>query len=173
MPKEFHDSVSQTSTSTGTGNITLSTAAFTGRRTLQSVASVGAQLPYRYEAVDATTFQPTGQWETGTGTYLGGDTFERTNPQAGSGPIPVNFAAGTKKFSVTTNAADLRVIGQLISGCTYTYNADKTVATYTVNGVTYTVNHITVNGIKVIGSTVGGGVTQTLNYNGDGTLASI
>jgi hypothetical protein len=176
MPiKEFHDAVAQTSTSTGTGNVTLSpTTPFPGRRTLQSVAAVNARIPYRYEAVDAN-YQPTGQWETGEGTYLGGDTFERTSPQSGSSAtLPVNFSAGTKRFSVTTNAADLKLLGIINSGATYTYNSDKSVATYTVNGVTYTVNYTTVNGKKKVSTVTSGSVTlQTWTYNSDGTVASI
>lgn len=175
MPKEFHDSIAQPCTVTGTGNVTLAASTpFPARRTVQSTVSVGASVPYRIEATDAN-YAPTGQWETGEGKYIGTDQFERTTPQAGSSGnnTAVNFAAGTKKLTITTNAADLRVIGQLQSPVSYTYNADKTVATYTVNGVTYTVNYTTVNGVKAVGTVVGGGVTQTISYNGDGTVASI
>jgi hypothetical protein len=176
MPiKEFHDAVAQTGTVTGTGNITLSTssAPFLGRRTLQSVASVNARIPYRIEAVDATTYQPTGQWETGEGTYLGSDIFERTTPQSGSSTPPVSFTAGTKRFSVTTNAADLRLLGQLSGSVSYTYNADGTVATYTVNGVLYTMAYTTVAGKRLVSTVTGGGITQTFTYNSDGSVASI
>lgn len=174
MPiKEFHDAVAQTSTSTGTGNITLSpTTPFPARRTLQSVASTGALVPYRLEAVDGN-YVPTGQWETGEGTYIGSDVFERTKPQAGSAALPVNFGAGMKRFSLTSNAADLRLLGRLQGSATYTYNADKTVATYTVNGVTYTVAYTTVDGKKRISTVTGGGATQTWTYNSDGTVATV
>lgn len=176
MPKEFHDSIAQPCTVTGTGNVTLaaSSTPFLARRTVQSAVSVNASVPYRIEATDAN-YLPTGQWETGEGKYLGGDQFERTKPQAGSAGnnTAVNFAAGNKKLTITTNAADLRVIGQLQSGVTYTYHPDKTVNTYTVNGVVYTMQYTTVNGVKVASGSVGGGVTQTIEFNGDGTVASI
>jgi hypothetical protein len=173
MAKEFHDGVAQAVTVTGTGNATLATTTtYPARRTLQSVVSAGAVVPYLIAAVDSNGTQ-TGEWETGEGTYLGSNAFERTRPQAGSSAVPVSFSAGTKKFSLTVNAADLRPLAALTAGMALTYNGDGTVATLTANGVTSTLAYTTINGKKRLSTITGGGSTTTVTYNSDGTVASI
>lgn len=173
MAREFHDAVAQAVTVTGTGNATLATSTtYAARRTLQAVASAGAVVSYRIAAVDAND-KETGEWETGRGTYLGSNAFQRTTPEAGSGPLPVNFSAGTtKKFSHTPNAADLRILGALLGGFTLTYDSAGDVATATLNGTTYTLGYTTVAGKKRWTSITGGGSTVTLNYDSNGNFVS-
>lgn len=174
MAKEYHDGIAQAVTVTGTGNATLAASTtYAARRTLQSVVSTGAVVSYRIAAVDSNGVE-TGEWETGQGTYLGSNQFERTKPDSGSSATPVSFTAGTtKKFSLTPNAADLRVLGALTSAVALTYNSDKTVATVTANGVTSTLTYTTINGRQKVSTITGGGTTTTVTYNSDGTVASI
>lgn len=173
MAREFHDAVAQAVTVTGTGNATLAASTtYAARRTLQSVVSAGAVVSYRIAAVDAND-KETGEWETGRGTYLGSNTFQRTTPDAGSSTPPVNFSAGTtKKFTVTPNAIDLRILGALTGGFLLTYDGAGDVATATINGTTYTLGYTTVAGKKRWTSLTGGGSTVTLNYDANGNLVS-
>jgi hypothetical protein len=172
MAREAHDGVAQAVTVTGTGNATLATTAYTARRTLQSVVSTGAVVSYRIAAVDANGVE-TGEWETGKGTYLGSNAFERTKPDAGSSATPpVNFSAGTKKFSLTNNAADMRPLLAMLSGFALTYDSEGDIATATMNGVAYTLGYTTVAGKKRWTSITGGGSTVTLNYDSNGNLVS-
>lgn len=175
MAREFHDAVAQAVTVTGTGNATLAASTtYAARRTLQSVVSAGAVVPYRIAAVDANGVE-IGEWETGRGTYLGGNVFQRTTPDAGSGSgsPPVNFTAGTtKKFTLVPTAADMRILGALTGGFTLTYDSAGDVATATVNGTTYTLGYTTVAGKKRWTSVAGGGSTVTLNYDANGNFVS-
>jgi hypothetical protein len=172
MAKIFHDSVAQTSNSTGTGDFTLSTTTtYLGRRTLQSVPglAVGDTFAYRIALVDADG-QETGVWETGEGTYVSANTVRRTSPQAGSAGAAtlVNFGAGTKKFTLTVNAADMRWLAGLASGCTINRGTDGYITTVVENGITYTFNWITVAGLKRLGTVTGGGKTWTMSHSADG-----
>jgi hypothetical protein len=178
MAKEFHDSVAQPVTVTGTGNATLSTTtSYPARRTLQSVVSAGAVVQYRIAAVDANGIE-TGEWETGEGTYLGSDIFQRTTPDAGASSaggsaVPVNFAAGTtKKFTLSINADVLRLLAAMTGGASLTYDSDGDVATATINSTTFTLGYTTVAGKKTWTSATGGGATITLNYDSNGRFVS-
>ncbi|WP_066339254.1 hypothetical protein [Azohydromonas lata] len=173
MAKEFHDSVAQPVTVTGTGNAALATTtSYPARRTLQSVVSAGAVVQYRIAAVDANGIE-TGEWETGEGTYLGSDVFQRTTPDAGSSTVPVNFSAGTtKKFTLSINADVLRFIAAMTGGASLTYDSDGDVATATINGTVFTIGYTTVAGKKTWTSVAGGGSTITLNYDSNGRFAS-
>jgi hypothetical protein len=172
MAKEFHDAVAQAATVTGTGNVALSpTTSYPARRTLQSVVSAGAVVSYRIAAVDSNGVE-TGEWETGEGTYLGSDVFQRTRPDAGSSARPVNFSAGTKKFTHTPNASTLRLLAAMSGGWSVTYDAQGDIATATINGTTYTLNYTTVAGKKTWTSTSGGGSTVTFNFDANGNVVS-
>lgn len=173
MAREFHDAVAQAVTVTGTGNATLATSTtYPARVMLQSKASAGAVVPYRIAAVDANGAE-TGEWETGWGTYLGGNVFQRTTPDTGSSTPPVNFAAGTtKKFTLVPNAAGLRILGALTGGWSLTYDANGDPATATINGTTYTLGYTTVAGRRKWTSVTGGGSTVAFNFDASGNLVS-
>jgi hypothetical protein len=98
MPS-FRDRVMETSTTTGTGAVTLA-GAVSGFQTFADDIPTNISVPYAIEAVDSNG-NPTGEWETGSG-YLSSSSvfvrdvvFESSNANA-----PVNFAAGTKRVSL-------------------------------------------------------------------------
>lgn len=102
------DRVKETTTSTGTGNITLAGAA-TGYVSFGSVYSVGdEQVPY--------VIQGTSDWEVGLGTYSATNTLRRDRVLASSnaGSL-VNFGAGTRDVFVTAAADVLDVTGKKVA----------------------------------------------------------
>lgn len=94
------DRVADVSTTTGTGNVTVSVDPPSGFRTLATVLTEGDTFYYCIAA------QLASEWEVGLGTYLGGNAFARTavldSSNSGS---PVNFSVGTKDVFITTPAA--------------------------------------------------------------------
>lgn len=95
MALVLKDRVKETTTTTGTGTVTLGGAA-TG---FQSFSVIGNGNTTYYAIVDAAT----GAWEVGLGTYTSsGTTLSRTIvfESSNSGSL-VNFAAGTKEVFVT------------------------------------------------------------------------
>src|SRR5574343_717147 len=98
------DRVLETSTTTGTGTLTLA-GAVTGYQTFAAVGD-GNTTPYCIFGVDADGI-PTGQWETGIGTYASsGTTLARTTVQASSNSNnAVNFSAGTKYVASSPTVA--------------------------------------------------------------------
>lgn len=100
MPYVLFDRVMEVSTTTGTGPFTLA-GAVPGFRTFASVLSVSDTVHYYIELVGATGI-PTGEWETGLGTYSGANTLTRTTVIASSnGGAAVNFSAGTKRVAIS------------------------------------------------------------------------
>ena len=94
----FADRIKESSTTTGTGAITLA-GAETGFRSFSSVLTVGDTVYYCIQG------QTPGEWETGIGTYSGTNTLTRTTPLAGSAATPVSFSAGVKDVFITVGAA--------------------------------------------------------------------
>lgn len=96
----FRDRVKDTTTSTGTGAITLSGTAPTGYQTFSNAYALDQ--PFTYCIVDNTS----GQWETGAGYLTSSTTMERYEPLDGSSGqyTLVNFSAGTKDVFVTAVA---------------------------------------------------------------------
>ena len=98
MANVWQDRVLETSTTTGTGALTLA-GAVTGYRTFASVCSVSDTVYY------VITNLGTGEWETGLGTYSGANTLTRTLVHASSNAgAAVNFSAGTKRVGITNVA---------------------------------------------------------------------
>lgn len=98
------DKTAETSTTTGTGNFTLA-GALTGYRTFASVCATSDTFYYSITAVDGNGI-PTGDWETGLGTYSAANTLTRTTVHASSNAgSAVNFAAGTKRVTITATAS--------------------------------------------------------------------
>lgn len=95
--------VTETSTSTGTGDFTLS-GAVTGHKTLASRCSVNDTVDYVIEAVDVNG-SPSGDWEVGIGTYSAANTLTRTTVEESSNSDAlVSFAAGSKKVFIAPSA---------------------------------------------------------------------
>jgi len=101
MPLYF-DRCLETTTTTGTGNITTA-GAITGYQTLNSAYGTNVWIPYCIEAVDASGV-PTGDWETGLGRLSAATTFVRGVLASSNAGALVNFAAGTKRIFDTQTA---------------------------------------------------------------------
>jgi hypothetical protein len=94
MSYNMPDRVRQTSTTTGTGNITFATTP-TGWRSFASSMQAGDTFPYVVEGRDANGAQ-TSEWETGIGALTGGQ-LVRTTPTNGSNGVDtlVNFTSAS------------------------------------------------------------------------------
>jgi len=93
MALVYADRVKETSTTSGTGALTLAGAS-TG---YQSFSAIGNGNTCYY----CIASQTLGTWETGLGTYsTTGPTLTRTTPLAGSAATPVNFGAEAKDVFV-------------------------------------------------------------------------
>jgi hypothetical protein len=91
----FFDRVKDTSTTTGTGTVTVSGTAPTGYQTFATVYAVGDRVPY------VIAHQSANEWETGRGTYTASNQIERTEVTASSNSgSAVNFSSGTKDVFV-------------------------------------------------------------------------
>lgn len=105
----YKDRVRETSTTTGTGTLTLA-GSVTGFQSFAAIGN-GNTCAYVIEGVDATG-APSGEWETGIGTYTSsGTTMARTTVLASSnsGSV-VTLSAGTKHVYVTPIAS--RIVGK-------------------------------------------------------------
>lgn len=116
MAKIIADRVLETSTTTGTGAYALA-GAVTGYRAAAAVCANGDTFDYYAEAVSDSGV-PTGDWETGLGTWGTGGTLTRTTIHASSNAgAAVNWAAGSKRIALSLTAATLG--GKLELGGTY------------------------------------------------------
>ena len=94
------DRVVETTTTTGTGALTLA-GAVSGYRAFSSVCAVGDTAECYVEGVDAFGV-PTGEWETSVSTYSAANTLTRTTIVASSnGGAAVNFSSGTKRVAIS------------------------------------------------------------------------
>lgn len=106
MPHILEDRVLEITTTTGTGDITL-TGAVTGFRRFNAVCAVGDTAPYYIEGLDSVG-QPNGEYEYGTGTYSAADTLTRTTVLGSSNAgAAVNFSAGNKNVGIALNKSEL------------------------------------------------------------------
>jgi hypothetical protein len=109
----IEDRVMETSTSTGTGDITLA-GAVAGFRAFDDVMADGDTCYYVIEAVDADGV-PTGDWETGLGTFNDTDTLTRTVvSRSTNANAAVSFAAGTKRVALTLISATATPLDRVI-----------------------------------------------------------
>ena len=124
MAFAIYDNVQETSTTTGTGDFTVS-GAVAANKTLASSYSVDDTLPYSIKAVDAVGV-PTGEWEVGIGTYSAANTLTRTTVLSSSNSDAlVSFSAGTKRVSVVFTAAQGRWIRERLTAArTYYVRTD-------------------------------------------------
>lgn len=98
------DRVLETSTTTGTGNLTLA-GAVTGYRTFASQMATSDTCLYAVWGVDANG-TPTGEWEGGIGTYSATNTLTRTTVlESSNAGAAVNFSAGTKYVAISLLAS--------------------------------------------------------------------
>lgn len=89
------DRVLETSTTTGTGAFDL-LGAVTGFQAFSAVCATSDTCYYSIYAVNASGV-PSGEWETGLGTYSAASQLTRTTPaESSNAGAAVNFSAGTK-----------------------------------------------------------------------------
>lgn len=104
------DRIKDTSTTTGTGDVTVSGTPPTGYLTFSSVFTVGdEQVPY------CIAQQASAEWETGLGTYFSSNVLRRdtiTGNSAGTF-VAISFSAGTKDVFVSMTAAPPHLAGRV------------------------------------------------------------
>ena len=115
----YADRRMETSTTTGTGNITLA-GAVTGYKALfGGKIGLNALFDYCIEAVDANSI-PTGEWETGEGYLSGSTTLVRSVvAESSNANALVSFAAGTKRVFLTFGASEMQDKGQILARANY------------------------------------------------------
>lgn len=91
----FANNIQESTTTSGTGNITLAGSSENGR-TFSSQYPVNSRFTY---FIDDTA----GAFETGVGYLLNSTTLVREFPQDGSSVLPVNFSAGTKQVFIAAS----------------------------------------------------------------------
>jgi hypothetical protein len=108
MAEIIEDRVQETTTSVGTGNISLA-GAVSSYRSFASVCAIGDQFYGTIVAVDANG-APTGAWECGHYTYSAVSTITRTSVTSSSNNgAAVNFAAGVKRVFIDLTAAQVKL----------------------------------------------------------------
>lgn len=110
MPAPFADRVKETSSTTGTGNITLA-GAVAGFQSFNAAFGTNNEFEYFIEAIDGTGV-PTGDWEVGDG-YLSGTTTlvrDMVRDSSNAGAL-VSFSAGAKYVVNAFSAHRARTIG--------------------------------------------------------------
>jgi hypothetical protein len=105
MTWQCADRVKETTTTTGTGAITLG-GAMLGFRAFSSVCSVGDTCYYALQGVDANG-NPTAVWEVGVGTYSAASTLTRTTVLASSNSNAAVTLAGTTQVWIDQPATAL------------------------------------------------------------------
>lgn len=118
------DLVCETSTTTGTGALTLA-GAVAGHQTFAAAGCAnGDTVDYCVRAVDANG-NPSGDWEIGLGTWGTGGILTRTSVvQSSNADAAVNFGAGTKRVYIVKHAALFETINALTEDTTPDGEAD-------------------------------------------------
>ena len=114
MAMIIRDFVIETSTTTGTGNISLS-GAVNSLRAFSSVCSTGDKVRVIIKAIDGSGF-PTGEWEISECTYSSANTLTRDTVIASSNSDAlVNFSAGTKHVYMGADATVLSYVREKLT----------------------------------------------------------
>lgn len=105
------DRIKETSTTTGTGPLTLA-GAMTGMRAFSAVCAVADTVYYAAQGVDTAGY-PTPDWEVGLGTYSAANTLTRTTVLSSSNAgAAVVFPAGTRQVWIDIAATQLSGFAQ-------------------------------------------------------------
>ena len=107
----YADRTLETTTTTGTGAITLA-GAVTGYRTFNTAIGLNVLTDYVIVGVDGSGV-PTGEWEVGEGYLSASTTLVRMVPLSGSAATPVNFSAGTKRVFILQAADAITTRGRV------------------------------------------------------------
>lgn len=106
---QIADRIRETTTTTGTGALTLAGAA-TGFAAFSTACAVGDTCYYGLQAVDGSG-NPTGAWEVGVGTYSAANTLTRTTVFASSNSgAAVSLAAGATQVWLDYPARALKTV---------------------------------------------------------------
>lgn len=98
MARILYSRVQESTTTTGTGALTLS-GAVSGFRAFADVCNIGDTFPYLIETIAQGV--PNGAWELGVGTYSALNTLTRTTVHESSNAgAAVDFASGPKRVSM-------------------------------------------------------------------------
>lgn len=126
------DRVLETTTTTGTGALTLA-GAVTGYQAFDDVLVEDDTFSYCVFAADEAG-APTGDWEVGTGTFNSSGEIERTAVEASSNSdAAVDFAAGTKRVMLTVQAADYETFSGGSGSTIVRFTADGTLGSYSAD----------------------------------------
>lgn len=104
MALVFGDRIKETSTTTGTGSLTLAGAA-DKHRAFSAVLSNNDTCTYYI------VHQSANEWETGLGTWTTGGYLARTTVYASSTGSKVDFSAGTKDVAISITASRIQALG--------------------------------------------------------------
>lgn len=159
------DRVFETTTTTGTGALSLA-GAVTGFQAFDDVCANNDTCYYSLWAVDGNG-NPTGAWETGLGTFTDTDTLTRTTVHASSNSNnAVDLAAGTKYVQLSATASYLEREESLIIAC-----SDETTAITTGTAkVTFRMPYaFTLTAVRASVTTAPTGSTILIDINDSGT----
>lgn len=148
----FKDRVKETTTTTGTGNLTTAGAA-TGFITFNTAFGTGSSNTFQY-VIDS----PTGsEWEVGVGYMSASTTLVRSTVLASSNSgSAVNFSAGTKYIRGTVAAVTMPVTAVLQSDLSKTNSTFENVTNLTLNLAAGRWYLVTLEGFILSGLAVGG-----------------
>ena len=147
---QYEDRVKDTTTTTGTGTVTLADSAPTGYRTFDTVFDVGTErISYLIEDT------ATGAWEAGLGTLATGTTLSRDTILASSTGSAISFAAGTKNVFCAVTAAALKRFAVKDFIDLRDYDVDPTFTNDSTVGIQTAINDAFISGIQTIRIPVG------------------
>lgn len=109
----FSNRAMETTTSTGTGNLTTA-GAVTGYRTLNAGFGTNVSFEATIEAVDGSGV-PTGDWEVSVCYLSAATTLVRERFIDSSTGATINFSAGTKRIFNTYPAHEIRTTGTALA----------------------------------------------------------
>lgn len=174
------DRVAENSSTTGTGNFTL-TGALVGYRSFNSAFTAGTDTPYYAAiAVDANG-NPAGQWEVGQGTLSAATTLQRTTilDNSAGNTIALNFLAAPQIWCVVPARTLLSGLNLVTKNAGYTFVASDPGSEFAhtdTNNYTWTIdtfaNAPILAGQKIAGFNSSTG-TLTINAPAGGSLTRL
>lgn len=155
----YAERVQDTTTTVGTGDITVSGTPPTSYQTISACGGTGSTFPY--------VIVGGAECESGTGTITGANTFSRSPKYSSNGGALVNFSAGTKTVfcdltaweylngavTLTNKRIQPRVSTVNAPGATPAVNTDN-YDRLTLTGIAVDISGITVTGTPVAGDTL-------------------